>query len=239
MRRRLTAGAVAAAALAAAVLAPAGAAAAAPRVSQLVVLRDGRAVQRDVSTAAATVRVGKRHCSVPPRTALAALARSRIGALTLRDYGACSRRAADAAGLYVSAIRGERARGRDGWVYKVGGRLASAGAADPGGPFGNGRLHNGVRITWFYCRLSGRGCQRTLVVRAAAAGGGVVTVTVRALDDGGHGQPAAGATVHAGAATATTAADGRATLQLAPGPARVFAAKRGAVRSFEEAVDVR
>ena len=49
----------------------------------------------------------------------------------LRDYGACSRRARDAGSLYVRQIGPDRERGRDGWVYKVGSRAGSTGAADP------------------------------------------------------------------------------------------------------------
>ena len=57
-----------------------------------------------------------------------------------------------------------RARGRDGWVYKVGNRSGSAGAADPGGSFGTGRtLRGGERVLWFWCVKDRRdACQRTL-----------------------------------------------------------------------------
>ena len=64
-------------------------------------------------------------------------------------------------------------------------------------------------------------------------------VTVRGCADNAHCTPAAGATVHAGSVTATTGADGAATLTVPPGRVKVFADKPGAVRSFEEAVDVR
>ena len=39
----------------------------------------------------------------------------------------------------MTRIAGERNRGQDGWVYKVGRRAGTAGAADAAGPFGNGR----------------------------------------------------------------------------------------------------
>ena len=40
----------------------------------------------------------------------------------------------DGGGLFVESIRGDANRGQNGWVYKVGRRAATAGAADPGGP---------------------------------------------------------------------------------------------------------
>jgi hypothetical protein len=239
LRVSLRAGATAVIAVAA--LAPGGAQAAAPRVNQLVVFRSGSAKQKQVVARAATVRVGRRRCAVGAGTALAALVHSGVGPLRLKDFGACSARPVDAAGLYVSAIDGDRARGRNGWVYKIGNRAATAGAADPSGPFGRGRLRAGQRVMWFYCRMSARtgSCQRTLGVSAAAQGGGTVRVTVRAYDDQGRGRRRAGATVHAGAVAATTGSDGSATLMLPPGRARIWASAPGLVRSFEEAVDVR
>jgi hypothetical protein len=219
---------IAAAALSAAALAPAASAA---TVDQLVVFRDGSAVQKQVSTRAATVRVGRRRCAVGAATPLAALVRSRIGALRLKDYGSCSKRAADAAGLYVRKIRRDAARGTDGWVYKVGDKVAPAGAADPTGPFGRGRLRSSARVTWFYCRMKAAGCQRTLGVKKAADANGV-TVTVRSYDDRGRGKPAAGATVRYGAGSATADADGVA--HLPAGATGVWADAPGMVRSFTE-----
>jgi hypothetical protein len=240
-RHAIRATATAAAGLAVALPVPAVGQAAAPRVEQLVAFKDGSAKQKRVKARAAAVRVGGRRCAVGSATALAALIRSDAGSLRLKDYGACSGRAADAGGLYVAAIAGERARGQNGWVYKVGNKVGTAGAADPQGAFGRGRLRRGARITWFYCRMSVRtgSCQRTLGIGAAAQGGGVVRVTVRGYDDRGRSRLRAGATVHAGSVTATTGADGTATLQLAPGRARVWASAPGLVRSFKEAVDVR
>ena len=78
---------------------------------------------------------------------------------------------------------------------------ATAGAADPSGPFGRGRLKRGQRVTWFYCRLGEGGCQRTLAL-TARAGPGAVDVTVRGYDDEGGGVPIEGATVRAGAVSA-------------------------------------
>jgi hypothetical protein len=214
----------------------AGAAAPAPRVRQMVVFRDGHALTKRVSTAATTVGVVGRHCAVGERTPLAALVRSRPGRLRLRDFGACSSSPRDAAGLLVTGIGPDRNRGQRGWVYKVGRRAATAGAADPSGPFGRGRLRAGQKITWFYC-VRATDCQRTLELRATPVAGGVVA-TVRAYDDAGDGVPVEGATVTAGGVTGLTAADGGVQLSLAAGTHRVVARKDGLVRSFAEIVEV-
>src|SRR5204863_6657050 len=133
---------------------------------------------------------------------LAALVHSGVGPLSLRDYGSCSKRPADGAGLFVAAIDGDRNRGSDGWVYKVGNVLGTAGAADPSGPLGRGRLRVGARVTWFWCHVTARdnGCPHTLAV-APKAGTGSLTVRVQRYDDRGKAFAAAGATVHAGNAT--------------------------------------
>jgi hypothetical protein len=230
--RLLVLGALAAMALAS----PPAAVAAAPKVEQLVVFRDGTSVAKRVSTAATRVRVGGRRCAVGARTALAALVRSRPGRIRMRDFGACSRDPRDGGGLFVDAIRSDRSRGQRGWVYKVGRRAATAGAADPTGPFGRGRLRSGQRVTWFYCRRAAD-CQRTLEVRAAAAAGGIVA-TVRGYDDAGKGVPVEGATVSASGVSGVTAADGTVRLALPPGTHRVVARKDGLVRSFSERVEV-
>jgi hypothetical protein len=221
----------------AALLAASPATAAAPLVEQMVVFRDGDAATRTVAAKEVRVRIGKRRCTAGEGTALAALVRSRVGRLGLRDFGTCSTRARDSAGLFVSSIRGERNRGQDGWVYKVGNRGATAGAADPSGAFGRGRLRRGQRVTWFFCRLRNGGCQRTLGL-AATVEPGAVSVTVRGYDDEGRGVPVEGATVSAGPATAVSGADGSARLALPAGPHRLVADKGGLVRSFGERVVV-
>jgi hypothetical protein len=213
------------------------AAAAPPKVSQLVVYRDGDAVTKTVSTRATKVGVGGRRCTAGEGTALAALVRSKPGRLRLHDFGSCSRRAADGAGLFVESIRGDANRGQNGWVYKVGRRAASAGAADPGGPFGRGRLRSGQRVTWFYCRMREGGCQRTLELKVKAEAGALVA-TVRGYDDAGKGVAVAGATVSAGGESAQTDASGAARLSLPAGSYRAVAAKAGLVRSFAERVEV-
>jgi hypothetical protein len=233
VRLRIATGAVVAIAAAAA-----PAQAASPKVAQLVVFRGGTAVQKQVTAAAVKVKIGKKRCAVGAGTALAALAQSKIGAIQLHDYGSCSSNARDAAGLYVRRIRKDGAKGPNGWVYKVGTKVAPAGAGDPSGPFGNGRLKSGARITWFYCRMGSRGCQRTLGVTANALGGGQVRVTVRAYDDGGKSRAAAGASVHMGSTTAKTDSHGRATVAAAPGTRKVYAQSKGLVRSYTERIDV-
>jgi hypothetical protein len=98
--------------------------AAVPKVRQMVVFRDGHALAKRVSTAATSIRVAGRRCAVGERTPLAALVRSRPGRLRFRDFGACSSRARDSAGILVTGIGPDRNRGQRGWVYKVGRRAA-------------------------------------------------------------------------------------------------------------------
>lgn len=115
-----------------------------------------------ITARAATVTVAGRRCAVAAGTPLAALlALRRIGgpSIKLRDYGSCSRRAVDGASLFVYQVGSERNRGQDGWVYQVNGRLGTAGAADPSGPFGSGLLRGGQRLLWFWCRSSGGVCR--------------------------------------------------------------------------------
>jgi hypothetical protein len=219
-----------------ALAAPPVAAAAAPKVKQLVVFRSGDALQRTTSSRQATVTVAGQSCAVGDGTALAALVRSSPGRLRLRDFGACSMRPGDSAGLLVTGIRSDRNRGQRGWVYKVGRRAATAGAGDMTGPFGRGRLRAGQRVTWFYC-VRAADCQRTLELRTTPMAGGVVA-TVRGYDDAGDGVPIEGATVSASGVTGITAADGRVQMALPPGTHRLIARKDGLVRSFTERVEV-
>jgi len=204
-----------------------------------VVFKSGALVERRVRAAATTRRVGPRRCAIGRATALAALIRSKPGKIVLRDYGSCGSRATDAGGLYVRQIRGNRARGQNGWVYKVGRRLATAGAGDPAGAFGRGRLRPRQRITWFFCAIRAGSCQRTLEVRASAAPGGMVTATVRGYDDDGRGVAVPGAVVRSGAVSAVSGSDGRATLALGPGRHSLRARKAGLVTSFSKRVEVR
>lgn len=196
-----------------------------------------------VRAGAANVKVGGRTCKVGAATPLAVLAAVRKAggpAFALRDYGTCSKRTADAGGLFVRRIGAETNKGQDGWVYKVDGRNGTTPAADPSGAFGTGRLlRTGQRVLWFWCDMGTTGCQRTLRVDAprTVSPTGALTVRVQGVDDRGKATPVAGAAVTAGTASATTAADGTATL-AGPwsGTITVEAAKAGLVPSFPEEV---
>jgi hypothetical protein len=237
MRRFAACFACAVAAGAAAVTAPPAVASTA-RVTTMVVgkdrvLRDATAVRLKQRT----VRVGRRRCAVGAATPLGALAGLGL-ALRVRDYGSCGRRPADAGGLFVTSVAGERNRGRNGWVYKLGRRAGSSGAADPAGPFGTGRrLRAGDRLLWFWCRMQpSGGCQRTLEAvpdRRRTAPGDVLRVTVRAYDDQGRGRPAPAATVRLGSVSAVTGPDGVAVVPVAEsGRLRLDATAPGLVPSF-------
>ena len=221
-----------------AALAPA--ATAAPRLHQMVVFRDGKARVSQPSMAQTTVKVGHRRCTVAGATPLAALVHSRVGPLSLRDYGSCGKRAVDSSSLFVAAIGRDRNKGSDGWVYKAGNVLGTAGAAEPAGPLGRGRLHSGAHVTWFWCHVTVRdnGCPHTLALTVAARTGGIV-VRVRQYDDRGKGAPAAGATIRAGTVTATSRADGSATLSLPPGRYNVWTEQPTRIRSFAVVAEVK
>jgi hypothetical protein len=222
------------AALVTSVAAPAGAAAASPRVDVMVAGRASvLAAPRFVRASATTVLVGRHRCGVAAATPLAALAAVRRGhgpAFRLRDYGACTRRAVDSSALFVTQIGSDRNRRADGWVYKVGRRVPSIGAADPSGR----RLRTGDRLTWFYCRAqSSGGCQRTLEVAPLSGAGQPLRVLVRGYDDNGRAVAVAGATVTAGAQTAVTGADGTASFPALGAITRSVRAQRaGMVESF-------
>ena len=213
--------------------------AAPPRVSQLVVFRDGSAKAKSaISTRAAKVRVGGGRCAAADGTALAALVRSKPGRLRLRDFGTCSLRASDGGGLFVRGIRGDANRGQDGWVYKVGRRAATAGAADPAGPSGAAGC----------ARASGSpgstaGCGRAASGRSSSScrpsRDGVASV--RGYDDAGDGVAGGRRDGEAAGRRRPTGASGVARLDAAGGQHRVVAeqgrprplvrgAGRGAVR---------
>ena len=191
-----------------------------------------------------TVTVGHRRCRVLAATPLSVLAGTRLK-LGFRDYGRCGKRPADASGLYVTSVAGEREKGRGGWVYKVGRKAGTTAAGDPSGPFGTGRrIHGGQRILWFWCEQRPSGsCQRTLEVRPASTSvspGQSLRVTVRGFDDFGRGKAVKGAVVRLGAATAITGAGGVATLTVpqAAGRLRLKADRAGMVRAFPRVVNV-
>jgi hypothetical protein len=220
------------------------AAADAAKVEVMVVGRSEVLVPaRSVTLKSRAVGIGGKRCAIGRATPLSVLAGTGVR-FRLVDYGACSRRPRDAGSLYVSRIGRDRERRGDGWVYKVGRRVGSAGAADPAGAFGNGRkLRAGQQVLWFWCvKDRTQQCQRTLETTSAAgaAPGAPLAVTVRGYDEQGRGVPVAGATVTLGDATAVTGADGVATVTApaAPGKAELEATKPGLVRSFPRTVEV-
>jgi len=206
----------------------------APLFDQLVVFRNGDAKSETVGTRAVRTRAGDHRCRVPKATPLAALVRSRVADLRVLDFsGSC-----DPSSLFVRAIGPNRNRGPSGWVYKVGNRQGTTAASDPSGPFGSGRLKRRVRVTWFYCVFESGGCQRTLGLRARDQGGGTVSVRVTAYDDEGRGTRLTGARVRAGSRSAETGPGGLARLRLPSGRHRLYAEKKGYIRSFNERVRV-
>jgi hypothetical protein len=238
--RRIGIAVAAAASLVAA--APAGAAA--PVVNHMVVFEDGSAKVGKVRASATRVKVGRKRCAVGTGTALAALARARVGKLTFKDFGSCSSRARDAGGLYVWGIRRDIVTGPedpDGWVYKVANKAAPAGGGDPSGAFGRGLLRSGQRVTWFWCvsLADQEGCQRTLELKVDDVASKEQRVSVRGYDNAGKGIPIEGATVSSQAGAAgTTDASGSATLFLGAGTNTLVASKDGLVRSFPVRVTV-
>lgn len=164
------------------------------------------------------VRVRGRRCAVAAATPLAALEASRLR-VSLRDYGSCSNRPRDGASLFVDAVAGQVNRGRDGWVYKLDGRVAPTGAADPTGAFGRG-----ATVVWFYCHAdSAQHCQRTLGVFVSSrrvSSGARLSVRVESFDDDGRASPARGASVALGGVDTCTGRDGRATVRAPVVPGR-------------------
>ena len=225
-------------ALAFGVAAAPAAAAGAPRVHQLVVFRDGSAKQKTVRAARVSVKVQGRRCAIGAGLPLGALVASHVARLGLHDYGSCSRRPRDAGGLFVKSIGPDVNRGQDGWVYKVGLKTATGGAAEPSGPFGRGRLKSGTNVVWFYCHMRGSGCQRTLAFTKVKPSAGGITVSVRAFNDRGRGVAAAGVTVHLDSRTATTDAGGTARLAAGRGRHTLFADGGAFVRTFSRRVVV-
>jgi hypothetical protein len=127
--------------VAALLLAPAPASAA---TVELMVVGKERVLRApaDVRLKVRTVKVAGRRCRVGAATPLSVLVATRLR-LGLRDYGRCGRKPRDAVGLYVTRVRDEREKGRGGWVYKIGRRAPSTGAADL-----TRKLEDGQRVTW-------------------------------------------------------------------------------------------
>ena len=237
-------------AIGAAVLSPAPAATAeTPTVSVQIVGKSALVGGvRNVVPKAFTLKVGSKSCAVPDATPLAALEQVRRQsklAYGVRDFGSCSKKAIDAGQLFVRSIGTEANKGRDGWVYKIGRKVGTTGAADLTGPFGTGkRLRAGDRLLWFWCKRGSQGCQRTLEVTPAdttVAPAAQVTYTVRGYDDLGRAKVVKGAAVSVDGRLVTTDAAGRATV-VAPsvrGAAPVFATAKGMADAFPAKVTVK
>jgi hypothetical protein len=211
----------------------------APKVNQLVVFRDRSFKEKTTRAKRVAVHLGRRRCVVGDGTPLAALVASKVAKVGLHDFGACSSRARDAAGLFVRKLGPDANAGQDGWVYKVGRRTGSAGAADPSGPFGHGKLKFGAHVLWFYCHMRGSSCQRTLSFdEIDTQPPGAVVAHVGAYDDRGKGIPAAGVTVHVGSASGVTDKTGAVTIAAGVGKHAMHADGGGYVRSFDTTVEL-
>lgn len=223
---------------------------AAPRVQAMIVGEHGATLfaARPVLASATTVTAGRRRCAVAAGTPLAVLAAGRRTggpSFALRDYGRCGSSPANSGQLFVYSLGGETNGGQNGWEYKVNGVAGSAGAGDPGGPNGDGRLlRPGERVLWFWCVASGGGCERTLEAAPSVSivpRGGPLAVTVSGYDNEGRATPIAGAIVTLGSDFASTGAGGRASLIApgAPGTYTVSAHKQSLVPSFPQTIVVR
>jgi hypothetical protein len=231
-----------------AAVAPAAVADAAPRVQVMVVGRTSLMLApRTVDAHRVVVRASGKRCAAGAGTPLAALAGARRAggpSFRVQDFGgSCSRSARDSSALFVTSVGGQRNHGRNGWTYKVGGRSGTAGAGDLAGPFGNGRLRAGQRVTWFWCRLGRRGsCQRTLAVASAGrvARRGRLRVVVRGYDDFGRARRIRGARVTFGGRSVTSGRRGIASVRAPAhtGRVRLTATKDGLVRAFDRMVRV-
>jgi hypothetical protein len=210
-----------------------------PKVNQLVVFRDGSFREKTTRARRVAVHVGGRRCVVGAGTPLAALVVSKVAKIGLRDFGSCSRRARDATGLFVRKLGPDANAGQDGWVYKVGRKAGSAGAADPSGPFGHGRLKYGAHVLWFYCHMQGSSCQRTLSFdQMDTEPPGALLVHVGAYNDQGKGIPAAGVTVHIDSVTGVTDQTGAVRIVGGVGRHTLYADGGGYVRTFDTTVEL-
>ena len=200
-----------------------------PRVRAMVVGKSGAVVAGVKSVRLDAFR--HRRCRIGAALPLGVLHELR---LSWRARGGCE-------SLYVFQIGGSRARGQEGWVYKVGTRSGTAAASDPTGPFGNGRIRGGAEVVWFWCRRALR-CQRSLKVTGErrVRVGRELRVRVRGYDDFGRSRVVRGARVAVGRARARTNRRGLATIRMSRrGLFRLRASKRGLVPAFPIGIRVR
>ena len=203
--------------------------AAGPRVRAMVVGRSGDVVAGVKSVHLDAFRHGR--CRIGAGLPLGALHGLRV---SYRARGGCE-------SLYVFQVGRSRARGQQGWVYKVGTRGGTASASDPSGPFGSGRIRSGAEVVWFWCRRALR-CQRSLKVTGErrVSAGRTLRVRVRGYDDYGRSRVVRGATVAVGRARVRTDRRGLATIRMARrGLFRLRASKRGLVPAFPIGIRVR
>jgi hypothetical protein len=211
----------------------------------MVVFENGSTHIAKVRASATRVKVGRKRCAVAAGTPLAALVRSKPATLRFADYGSCGRRAGDSGGLYVRGIGRDVVTGPEdpnGWVYKVGNKAAPAGAADPAGPFGRGKLRSRQRVTWFWCvsETGTEGCQRTLDLKLTQNSDGTLTARVFGYDNSGKGAPVAAAVFDDDAMVGRTDETGSGLVALPPGKHTVYADDDGGlVRSHPVEVTVR
>ena len=166
-----------------------------------------------VALKARTARVAGKRCSIGRATPLSVLAGTGVP-FRLQDYGACSAgRATPARSTSAGSAPTARA-GTDGWVYKVGRRAGSGGAADPGrlvrhrAAAARGPAGALVLVRQGRRRLLPADARGHARAHARGAGRGAL-VTVRGYDDSGAGVPVEGAVVNLGESTALTGAGRR------------------------------
>ena len=203
-------------------LVPVAAEAAGPRVRAMVVGRSGNVMAGVKSVHLDAFRHGR--CRIRAGLPLNVLHALRVG---YRARGDCE-------SLYVFQVGDVRARGQQGWVYKVNTRNGSASASEPSGPFGNGRIRSGSEVVWFWCRRALR-CQRTLKVTGErrVGVGRTLRVRVRGYDDFGRSRVIRGATVTVGRARVRTGRSGLARIRMIRrGLFRLRAYKDGLVPAF-------
>jgi len=202
---------------------------------------------RTVSSAAVSLRVGRRTCGVAGGTPLAALAQLHLTGgpgFAIRDYGRCTSGTGASGQLFVYSLDGETNHGQNGWEYKVNSRSGTTGAGDSTGAQGDGRLlAPGAQVLWFWCQAFAGGCQRNLALSAAGSvsRAGALRVRVTGYDNYGRGTAMAGARVTLGGASAITGGSGVATLRAPTraGSYALSAARSGSVPAFPQTVIVR
>ena len=196
---------------------------AAPSVQSMVVGPAARSSRRPAASshAAARVRVGSQTCAVAAGTPLAVLAALRraggpgVRAARLRPL---RRLAGELRQLFVNSLGGEANRGR----RTAGSTRSTASPAAPARPTRAARWATAagcVRARGCCgsgARRRGGGCQRTLEVAPAVSSRRArqrrCAVTVSGYDNEGRAAPVAGAIVTLGSSSASTGANGRATI---------------------------